>query len=416
MTLQEIMQRRAELKAEIAKRSADMTLEDIKKVNEELDKLDKTEKEIRAKQELDKRMANLETETKVEERGNTPFIPLSNEALQKQDLEKRGALYKAKAGSPIELRSNVKKSSDAGVLIPSHLSNEVAAYPWNEVSSIVDLVNVIPLTNGSEYTKAFQITTGEGAYTLEPTKTNGSDDGVYHEVDTTFDQVTIKRNKVTALTYMSEELESLPDADYADLVERNVSLSIKKKLAKEIILGDGTSNHFVGIAVKTSDSLNSNTHTDKDYSIDENTLINMMIDYGGDEDVEAKQVLVMNKQTIKDFAKVRGTDKRPVYNITISGNTFTIDGYRGVFSAHIKPYSTASTGDIWAVYGDMSKYDLLNFGGEAIETSRDFKFSQGITAVRGRVYAGGNITGYKAMLRATKPASAAAAAEAKAKI
>lgn len=404
MTLQEIMARKAELKNEVAKRSDELTLEEINNITNELDSLDKQEKEIRAKQDLDAKMKAMVIETKPVERKNA-VETLTPEQTAKQELAKRGALYKARLGTETQIRSTVSGSTAQGVLIPSHLATEVKPYPWNEVSSVLDLVNVISLPNGNEYTETFQISTGEGNYTLEPTKTGtNSDDGVYNEVETKFDQVTIKRNKITALTYLSEELSILPDADYAALVEANVSLSLKKKLAKEVILGDGTGNHFVGIACKESSNMNANTYTDKDYEINENTLFDMLIDFGGDEDVESADVLMINKQTLKEFKKVRGTDKRPVYEITVNGNTFTIDGYRGIFSSHIKSFSEASSGEIWAVYGDLSKYDLLNFGGESIETSREFKFNQGITAVRGKVYSGGGLAGYKAFLRATKKA------------
>lgn len=409
-TLQEIAQRRAELKNEVATRSAEMSLEDINKINEELNQLDAEEAQIRAMQELDKRVAGMATPVVEREKKGETTQALSPEQVKQRAKQKRGALYKGRTGVAVELRAagDVSGTSGQGVLIPSHQSSVVAPYPWNEVSSIVDLVETVDLPNGSEYTESFQIETGEGAYTLEATKVGENADGKYAEVETKFDQVTIKRNKITALTYLSEELQSIPEANYADLVESNVSLSIKKKLAKEIMLGDGTSSHFVGLLCAPGSNLNTNTYTDMEKDIDENTIFDITVDFGGTEDVESRQVLVMNKQTLKDFKKIRGTDKRPVYDITITGNTFTIDGYRGVFSSHIKPYSTATEGEYWCVYGDLSKYKVLNFGGETIETSREFKFDQGITAARGKVWSGGGLCGYKGFLRLKKPAAAKA--------
>ena len=393
--LEEILKRKAELREEVAKRSAELKIEDIEKINKELDELEVQEKEVRAKMELDKRMANNQEQVIAKKSENTQLT-------EKQLRSARGARYKVKDGKPVEIREAVEGIAQNGVLIPSHLDPVVSPLPWNEVSSILDVVDIINLPNGNEYSKAFQIATDEGAYTLEPTLTGSTKDGVYHEVDAQFDKVTIKRNKITAITYESEELELLPDADYASLVERNVALSIRKKLAKEIILGDGTGNHFLGLA-STSANLNTNTYTDKATALDENTLIDVMVDFGGSEDVEGKQVLLMNKQTIKQFARVRDNNKRPVYNITITGNTFTIDGYRGIFTSHIKPYDTATAGEIWLIYGNLNDYKVLNFGGEVIETSKEFKFDQGITAVRGKVFSGGGLAGYKAVIRLTKP-------------
>lgn len=396
MKLEEILKRRAELKEKVASRSAELTLEEMNAITKELDELDEQEKKIRAKMELDKRMAS----------GTIPQVNVGGNPNEKavEARSARGARYKVKDGKAVELRSTVEGTAQNGVLIPSHLDPVVAPLPWNEVSSILDVVDIINLPNGNEYSKAFQIASDIGDYTLEPTVTGtGADDGKYHEVDAQFDKVTIKRNKITAITYESEELEALPDADYAGIIERNVSLSLRKKLVREIILGNGQGSHFLGLGATSG--LNTNTYTDKSATLDEHTLLDVMVDFGGSEDIEGKQVLLMNKQTIKDFARVRGTDKKPVYNITVTGNTFTIDGYRGIFTSHIKPYSLATSGEIWLIYGNLSDYKVLNFGGEVIETSKEFKFDQGITAVRGKVWSGGGLAGYKAVIRLTKPAS-----------
>lgn len=400
MTLEQILKRKAELREQVASRSADMSMEEIDKINKELDELEAQEKEARAKKALDARMAGMQVPA-VEAATAKPVA--SAKAL-------RGAQYKLKDKKAISLRAAgdnaVEGTGQNGVLIPSHLDPTVDALPWNEVSSVVDVVRKIPLINGNEYTKAFQITSDEGDYTLEPTVTGTTKDGVYHEVGADFDKVIIKRNKITAITYESEELELLPDADYASIIESNVGLALKKKLAREIILGNGVNNHFVGLAAPANTTgLNTNTYDDVEYSIDENFLINLLVDYGGEEDIEGKQLLLMNKKTIKNFARIRGTDKQPVFDINITGNTFTIDGYRGIFTSHLKPYDEAEEGDIFLIYGNFNAYYLLDFGGDVIETSKEFKFDQGITAVRGKVFSGGNLAAYKAFIRATKPAA-----------
>ena len=407
MTLEQILKRKAELRELVATRSANMSVEEIDKINKELDELEAAEKQARAKKDLDARMAKMGEPAKTVQTGE---VKVNAKAL-------RGAKYKLRDGKPVQLRDGdptgtpVEGTGQNGILIPSHLDPTVDALPFNEVSSVVDVVRKIPLQNGSEYTKAFQISSDEGDYTLEPTTTGEVKDGVYHKVDSGFDKVTIKRNKITAITYESEELELLPDADYATIIEGDVSKALKKKLAREIILGNGVDNHFVGLAAPSSTTgLNANTYTDADYTIDENILINLLVDYGGEEDIEGKQLLLMNKQTIKDFAKVRDVNERPVFNISITGNTFTIDGYRGIFTSHLKPYSVAEEGDIFLIYGNFNDYLMLDFGGDVIETSKEFKFDQGITAVRGRVYSGGNLAAYKAFLRATKPAAEAESA------
>lgn len=404
MTLKEIMERRAAIKADVAARGASLTAEEIDAYEKELSDLEKEETTINKRAALTKKLNAGVVETTVVEDKN----PSERKSEDKSAIATRGKEYKQRNGREIALRAaGVENTSSESVLIPSHIDPNIEAFPWNEVSSVLDLVTVISLPNGNEYTKVFQTSTGEGDYTLEPTKTGDEKDkdGVYNLVSTGFDKVTIKRNKITALVYESEELLDLPDLDYATLIERNVSLSMRKKIAKEIILGDGTGNHFVGIAAKDASNLNANTYSTVEKGIDENTVLDTIIEFGGEEDIEGRQAFVMNKLTLKEFTRVRGSDKKAVYTVTFSGNTALIDGTRVVFTRHLKPYSTASSGDIWAIYGDLSKYYLLNFGGEVVETSREFKFDQGITTVRGKVYGGGNIAGYKAITRLTKPAT-----------
>lgn len=407
MNLQEILKRRKELKADYMARSATMTAEELDNINKELDELDKAEQEINKRNALTQRMNGMNVEV-VEREAQT----VRTEATVNDEKALRGKRYKERGGVEIQVRAavTVDGTGKTGVLLPTHTAPTIEPFPWNEVSSIIDAVNMISLPNGTSYTQVYQVSTGEADYTIEPTKTGDASsdkDGVYNLVTTTFNSATIKRNKITALTYLTEELQVIPELDYASLVESNVSLALKKKIAKEVILGNGVGEHFVGLAAATSTSgLNADTYNDVETKIDENFLFDTVVSYGGEEDIEGRQALLMNKLTLKEIARVRDTNKRTVYTISFSGNTAVVDGVRVIFTKHLKPYQNATANEIWGIYGDFSKYVMLNFGGESVETSREFKFDQGITAVRGRVYAGGNLAGYKAFTRLTKPSIA----------
>lgn len=405
-TLQEIIARRAAIKADIEARSAELTDEQIDAYEKEIADLDAAEKSIKKREAIKAQVSGFKS-TVVEVENKTGTSSSSELRAQRTKvLNERGAQYKAKSGKEVDIMEralSVEDTSDNGVIIPKHYSRDVDRLPFNEASGIIDLVNYIALPNGNEYTKAFQITTGEGDYTLEATKTGDATedkDGVYHKVETTFDKVTIKRNKITALDYMSEEMEDLPDADYASAVEDNIVISLRKKVAKEIVLGDGTGNHFVGLLCPKGANINANTYTDKLLAtIDENTLTDVQIDFGGSEDIESRMGILMNKQTIKEFIKVRGANKLPVYNVQFHGNTATIDGVNVVFSSHIKPFASVGKGEFYMVYGDYNKYLALDFGGTTAEASKDFKFDQGLIALRGKTYGGGAPAGYKAFNR-----------------
>lgn len=409
-TLQEIFARRAAIKADIEARSADMTNEELDAYEKEIAELDAAELGIKKRSAIKEKVSGytmpvVEVESKSTETSSTEF-----RKKRLEDMKLRGTQYKAKSGKEVSIMEralNVEDTSDNGVIIPKHFSREVDTFPFNEASSIVDVINYVALPNGNEYTKAFQISSGDGDYTLEATKTGEVDsdkDGVYHKVEAGFDKVTIKRNKITALDYMSEEMEDLPDADYANAVENNIILSIRKKVAKEVVLGDGTGNHYVGILCpKTSANLNPNTVEDKVLStIDENTLTDIQIDFGGSEDIESVMGFLMNKQTLKEFIKVRGSNKLPVYNVQFNGNTASIDGVNVVLSANVKPFASVSAGEFYMAYGDFKKYYGLDFGGTTAEASKDFKFDQGLIALRGKTYGGGAPAGYKAFTRYMK--------------
>ena len=409
MNLQEILKRKAEI-AKLLDTKADITDEEIDALEQEVRSLEEKENSIQKREAFKAKMAAGNVEVIANEsKSNAPLSEQERKTNARAELKVRGKQYKSKDGSEVNIMkraATVEDTSDAGVIVPSHHSTTVTRLPFNEVSSVIDIVDYISLPNGNEFTQAFQIASGEGDYTLEATKTGDASadkDGVYHQVGTTFDKVTIKRNKITALDYISEEMEALPDADYAEAVEENIVKSIRKKVAKEIVLGDGTGRHFVGVLCGAGANINANTYNDVNLDIiDENTLSNIVIDYGGSEDVESNMVILMNKLTLKSFISVRGSNKLPVYNVQLNGNTATIDGVKVVFSSNIKPFATAGKGDFYLVYGDFTQYKALDFGGTTAEASKDFKFDQGLIALRGKTYGGGAPAGYKAFSRYRK--------------
>lgn len=330
----------------------------------------------------------------------------AEENLKKR--EKRGIDYK-------EHRTVVL---DSTVLIPKKQSGVLTPFPFNQVSSIIDAVNYLSVINGETYEAPYVTGNGEGDYTAQP-GSNGSG-GTYHGVSMSWNKATINKTKITAYGEITKELERTPVANYADAVENNITISLRKKLAKEIVAGNGASGHFVGIFSNTLDP-NANSgaaDTVVDFklgAINENTLDEIVLNYGGDEDVESAMAMLLNKLTLLQFAKVRGNDKRKVYNIDYSNGT--IDGIKFFTSSNVKAFSVATAGteaagqtaetlgDPFLAYGDFNKYQVGVFSNIETAKSTDFKFDQGITCFRGDVFMGGNIVGYHAFMRIYKAAS-----------
>ena len=288
---------------------------------------------------------------------------------------------------------------DSSVLVPEHQSSNLTGYPFNQVSSIIDAVNYLTLPNGETYTEPYIVETGMADYTSQPSADGTG--GEYHKVDLEWDQVQVKKTKITAYSEITKELEKTPAANYAGAVEGNITVSLKKKIAREIVVGDGAEGHFVGIM---SAAVKPNTVVDFNLGvINENTLDELILNYGGEEDIESKMALLLNKLTLLAFSRVRGSDKRKVY--TINYENGTIDGIKFYTTSNVKSFDAAATGDAVIAYGDFNKYRVAIFSGIDTARSEHYKFRQGITAFRGDVFMGGNIMAYKAFSRVFKAAS-----------
>ena len=313
-------------------------------------------------------------------------------AERKKEKEMRGAAWR---------KNNRTVVLDASVLIPEKQSTTLTGMPFNEVSSILNVVNYLDVINGETYEEPFVVETGEADYTGQASASGTG--GEYADVDMDWDTVKIKKTKITAYSEVTKELEKTPNANYAGAVEGNVTVSLRKKLAKEIVVGDGAEGHFVGIM---SDAVKPVTVADYTLgTINENTLDEIILNYGGEEDIESAMALLLNKLTLLAFSRVRGSDKRKVYTINYSNNT--IDGIRFYTSSKVKSFEAATTAGTEPVlaYGDMNKYRVAVFSDIETARSTEYKFRQGITCFRGDVFMGGNIAGYKAFLRVFKGAS-----------
>ncbi|SMC63322.1 phage major capsid protein [Sporomusa malonica] len=323
-------------------------------------------------------------------------------ALQ-QKYEKRGADLKAKRAVTFDLSElpEFRAVSIGGgtLVVPKKYSNTLNE-TFNEVSSLIDVVNAIPLDGGESYEKGFVVGYGEGDYTTET--------GDYDDSDPVFDYVSIGKAKITAYTEMSDESMKLPNINYQSLVARNVTIAIRKKIARQIIAGAGGSNAITGIFNAPTKAIP--TATDIIIAdIDADTLDKIVFGYGGDEDVEVGQYLILNKADLAAFASIRGNDGKKLYTINLNGNVGTIssDGsYAVKFVVNsICPAVTASgtaSGTYCMAYGSPAIYEMPIFSQLTVEESRDYKFRSGQIAFRGSVWVGGNVAAYKGFTRIKK--------------
>ena len=348
---------------------------------EDMKKLEEMEKETDKLQEERNMIEKKMSLTKMTE---IPMISTKNNAEQRDLLEKRGK----------DLMENrtIKVSSDE-VLLPEHVDSTLAPYPFKPVSELVDRVHTINLQGGETYTKSYVKSYGEAGTTEE-----GSS---YTETEPHYGYVTIPKVKVTAYTEITEELEKLPAINYQAEVIKNINISLRKKISQQIIKGDGTTNNFTGIFSDKADALKDQADLEIS-AIDENTLDDIVFAYGGDEAIENGACLIINKNDLRAFAKLRTKEGRKVHNIDYVNQT--IDGIPYVLNGNCSALSDPSTGTgtYCIAYGSLFNYEVPIFSNVEIGKSTDYKFKDGIICYKASVFTGGNVVGYKGFVRVKK--------------
>ncbi|MFZ5352747.1 MAG: phage major capsid protein [Bacillota bacterium] len=310
---------------------------------------------------------------------------LAAQTTKNAEAEQRGQALKEKRAVTI---------ASTGVILPNHQATDIKP-TFNQVSSLIDRVNIKTLIGGESFKQPYSTGYGEGGYTTEggnPTTT-----------EATFNYAEITKTKITAYAEDSEELVKLPAADYDGEVQKGISIACRKKITKEILVGDGASGHFVGIFDDGATAIDS--ATDKSFAeIDETTLDEIIYSFGGDENVEDVAVLILNKLDLKAFATLRDADGEKVYTVVNNGNTGTIDGVPYIINSACKAVSSASTtsGQYCMAYGPLSNYTMAIFSDLEVQRSTDYKFKEGMIAHRGVIFAGGNVTAKNGFLRVKK--------------
>ena len=303
------------------------------------------------------------------------------------------------AGNKISRVFGTKNTlSSSSAVLTQHTGTDVKE-TFNEVSSLVDRVKVIPLPGGESYKRGFVKSYGEGGYTAESAD--------YTTAEPTFGYASMTKAKITAYCEEPEEIKKLAPAAYDSIIEGSTEIAIRKKLSKQILVGAGGDNSLVGIfhnPTSASDDI-IDRNTDIEFSeIDENTLDTIIYAFGGEEDIEDVAVLILNKADLKAFATCRLSDGKKAYTVVNHGNTGTIDGVPYIINSACKAISnsTTTTGAYCMAYGPLSNYEMPVFSDIDIQHSNEYKFKQGQIAHRGDVFVGGNVAAHNGFLRVKK--------------
>jgi len=320
--------------------------------------------------------------------------PQSKEDEKREDqtdaFEKRAIDFKNTNKTEFSVDEVRAVTIGSGNLIsPKPIQNTINE-KFNEVSSVVELVNVVSAEGMTEYEVPFVISYAEGGIITE-----GQD---YTEGEPVFGYATIKPIKISIYTEVTEEVSKLTPVQYLSKIRQAALIALRKKVARLIPLGNPASTPAEFTGILHADAI---TDTPLEFSaIDEKTLRKIAMSYGGDENIIGNAVLLLNKNDLIAFGDVRGADKKSVYEITPDATNpnsgILRDGglsVRYVINSALKALSDAATVATTPcmIYGIPGSYELALFSPYEIKVSEDAAFKKGMLAIKGSVFVGGNV-------------------------
>lgn len=229
----------------------------------------------------------------------------------------------------------------------------------NEVSSIVDMVDIEDCEGMGSDKVAYEFTA--------PTAGVTSEGEAYSEGETVVDYVEIKPSTITTISDISRQVRKQSPLKYEEKVKKNAFIALRKKASAIIV------EKVLASALNVKKTIT---------AIDEKTLRTIALNYGGDENVIGQAVLFLNKIDLVKFGDVRGSDKKPVYEITPDGSNPNIGTIKdGGLTVKYCINSNLTEGTL--LYGQPIKAKLDLFGNYEVTVSESFKFDKGLLTIRG---------------------------------
>lgn len=187
--------------------------------------VDELEKEIKELQEERKELEAAEKRKTLADQLNDGST--EGRAIDKPEMDLPKENGAEKRGKALKENRSVTVGASS-VILPQHQATDINP-TFNEVSSLIDRVNIKPLIGGESFKQAYIKGYGDGDYTAE-----GAD---YAGAEPVFGYADINKTKVTAYAEDTEELAKLPAADYDQEVMKGISIASRKKITREILVG-----------------------------------------------------------------------------------------------------------------------------------------------------------------------------------
>lgn len=292
------------------------------------------------------------------------------------------------------LVSNAATLFSGELVTPTGGSSQVHDGFNAQVSGLIDQVRVETFDGLSaweeSYLKEIQTAThGKPATVAGTTRSDSSPEWrkaklMAHEVQTT--------------SFVDRNIAKLSPVAYASKVQGYALKSLRREVNNLIINGDGAGSPevFGMINAKNTKAEDIFATAASVTAIDEDTLRSLVFGYGGDEELSASARLILDKVNLEKLGKIKiaADDKRPLFDISQTGNTGTIKA-----GGLIVPYTIASAiGSDKLAYGDPMSYLLALFGSYTVRVDESVKSVERMIAILGDVMVGGNLVMDKGML------------------
>lgn len=378
----ELEELKARLDALEAKNNESEDEAELKATGEEIDALKAKKAELEAElADINAQLAELDQPKEgesTEGRKNMNFMKKEerkNMNMEEKELRAKKFVESRKTKLETEEMRSVLVSS--GDLATPTKVDGINGNGFAQVSSILDLIKVVNCEGMGSNKVAYEV-----AGATADTQTEG---GSANSSDPTFDFVTITPTSVAVLSSISKQAKKQSPLQYEAKVKESAMIGLRKKASA-----------LVTSAVVGSALLATMTMT----ALNQDSIRDIVLNYGGDEGVEGSAYLFLNKADLITLGKVRGTnEKKAVFEIIpdANPNTGTIKDGGTVVKYCLNKNLTAGT----MLYGQPKNIELDLFSPYEIAVSEDFYFDKLMDAIRGDVELGAGVVAKDGLIKIT---------------
>lgn len=291
------------------------------------------------------------------------------------------------------LVSNTATVFSGDLVAPTGGSSQINDGFNAQVSGLIDQVRVETFDGLAAWEESY-LKTIQTATTGKPATVGGT---ARADSSPVWRKAKLMAHEVQTTAFVDRNISKLSPAAYAAKAQGYALTALRREINKLIVNGDGGGSPEVFGLINAKNTQSENIFaTSSVTAIDEDALRSMVFGYGGEEEVSANARLILNKVNLDALGKIKigGDDKRPLFDISLTGNTGTIKS-----GGLIAPYTISSAiGSQTLAYGDPMSYLLALFGSYTVRVDESVKSVERMIAILGDVLVGGNLTVDKGML------------------